>query len=61
MKNSCGKVVFQIFAEIKMTRNETRSFGRHFQMIFFFCIFCLNMVVFSAVFTTNCDRESRFP
>ena len=39
LKNSFGKVVFQIFAEIEMTQNENRSFGRHLEtVIFFFCI-----------------------
>ena len=33
LKNSFGKVVFQIFAEIEMTRNENRLFGCHFEMV----------------------------
>ena len=38
LKNSFGKVVFQILAEIEMMRNENRLFGRHFETvpIFFF-------------------------
>ena len=39
LKNSFGKVVFQILAEIKMTRNENRLFGRHFEMVQIFYIF----------------------
>ena len=31
LKNSFGKVVFQIFTEIEMTRNENWLFGRHFE------------------------------
>ena len=38
LKISFGKVIFQILAEIEMTRNENRLFGRHFEtvQIFFF-------------------------
>ena len=32
-KNSFGKVVFQILAKIKMTRNKNRLFGRHFETV----------------------------
>ena len=43
LKNSYGKVVFQILATIKMTQNKNRLFGRHFETVqhfhffFFFC------------------------
>ena len=30
LKNSFGKVFFQILAKIEMTRNKSRLFGRHF-------------------------------
>ena len=33
IKNSFGKVVFQILAKIKMTRNKNRLFGRHFETV----------------------------
>ena len=38
LKNSFGKVVFQILAKIEMTRNKNQLFGRHFEMVqlFFF-------------------------
>ena len=39
LKNSYGKVVFQIFAEIEMTRNKNWSFGRHFETVIFFGYF----------------------
>ena len=39
LKNSFGKVVFQIFVEIEMTRNENRFFGRHFETVQYFFIF----------------------
>ena len=39
LKKSFGKVVFQILAEIEMTRNENRLFGRHFETVQIFYIF----------------------
>ena len=33
LKNSFGKVVFQILAKIEMTRNKNRLFGRHFETV----------------------------
>ena len=39
LKNSFGKVVFQILAEIEMSRNENRLFGRHFETVQIFYIF----------------------
>ena len=33
LKNSFGKVVFQISAKIEMTRNKNRLFGRHFEIV----------------------------
>ena len=33
LKNSFGKVVFQILAKREMTQNENRLFGRHFEMV----------------------------
>ena len=33
VKNSFGKVVFQIFAEIEMTQNENRLFSCHFEIV----------------------------
>ena len=33
LKNSFGKVFFQILAEIEMMRNENWLFGRHFEMV----------------------------
>ena len=38
LKNSFGKVVFQILAEMEMKRNKNWLFGRHFEtvQIFFF-------------------------
>ena len=41
LKNSFGKVVFQIFAKIEMTvQNKNRLFGRHFETVKHFqCLF----------------------
>ena len=39
LKNSFGKVVFQIFAKIEMTRNKNWLFGRHFETVQHFQIF----------------------
>ena len=39
LKNFFGKVVFQILAQIEMTRNENRLFGRHFETVQIFYIF----------------------
>ena len=47
LKNSFGKVVFQILAGIEMTRNENRLFGRHFETVQIFYFFSWNMVVIS--------------
>ena len=33
LKNSFGKVVFQILAKIELTRNKNRLFGRHFETV----------------------------
>ena len=33
LKNFFGKVFFRIFAEIEMTWNENRLFGRHFETV----------------------------
>ena len=48
LKNSFGKVGFQNFAEIVITRNENGIFWRHFETVqIFLFIFCWNMVVIS--------------
>ena len=39
LKNSFGKVVFQILAKIEMTQNKNRLFGRHFETVQHFQIF----------------------
>ena len=39
LKNSFGKVVFQILAKIEMMRNKNRLFGRHFETVQYLQIF----------------------
>ena len=39
LKNSFGKVVFQILAKIEMTRNKNRLFGHHFETVQHFQFF----------------------
>ena len=41
LKNSFGKMFFQIFAKIEMTQNKNRLFGRHFETVQMFYIFFL--------------------
>ena len=39
LKNSFGKVFFQILAKIEMTRNKNRLFDRHFETVQHFQFF----------------------
>ena len=39
LKNSIGKVVFQIFAKIEMTQKENWLFGHHFETVQIFTFF----------------------
>ena len=60
LKNSFGKVVFQILAKIEMTRNKNRLFGRHFETVQIFYIFSWNMVVIS-VYTYGVKITKKIP
>ena len=61
LKNSFGKVIFQILAEIKMTRNKKRLFGRHFETVKIFCIcFSWNMVV-NSVCSYGINSNKKIP
>ena len=42
LKNSFGKVVFQILAKIEMTQNKNLLFGRHFERVKHFKYFLQN-------------------
>ena len=48
LKNSFGKVVFQILAKIELTRNKNRLFGHHFETLehFLTFFFCRNVIFF---------------
>ena len=46
LKNSFGKVIFQILAKIKMSRNKNRLFGRHFETVQHFQSFFCRIVIF---------------
>ena len=46
IENSFGKVVFQIFAEIKMTLTKIGNLAAILKRLFFRVFFSLNMVVF---------------
>ena len=68
LKNSFGKVVFQILAKIEMTRNKNRLFGRHFETVQYFQFFfvLVRIVIFyspyiyGANFIAKFDWESGF-
>ena len=66
LKNSFGKVFFQILAKIEMTRNKNRLFGRHFEMVQYFQFFFFRTVIFyspyicGANFIAKFGRESGF-
>ena len=46
LKNSFGKVVFQILAKIEMTRNKNQLFGRHFKTVQHFQKFFAELWIF---------------
>ena len=65
LKNSFGKVVFQILAKIEMTRNKNRLFGRHFETVQHFRFFVRIVIFYSpyiygANFMAKFDWESGF-
>ena len=60
LKNSFGKVVFQILAEIEMTRNENQLFGRHFEMVQIFYIF-FPEIWFWLVYIHMCKDNLKIP
>ena len=61
LKNSFGKGDFQILAEIEMTRNENRLFGRHFETVQIFIYFSWNIVVFSVYIWCRPKDDSKNP
>ena len=60
LKNSFGKVVFQIFAKIEMTRNKNRLFGRHFKNSITFSKFFSRIVIFYSPFIYGANFIAKF-
>ena len=48
LKNSFGKVVFQILAKVEMSRNKNRLFGRYFETVQHFQFFFAELWFFIA-------------
>ena len=48
LKNSFGKVVFQILAKIEMMRNKNLLFGRYFETVQHFQFFFAELWIFIA-------------
>ena len=48
LKNSFGKVVFQILAKLEITRNKNPLFGRHFETVQHFQIVFAELWIFIA-------------
>ena len=59
LKNSFGKVVFQILANIEMTQNENRLFGHHFETVQHFKNFS-RIVIFYSPYTYGANFMAKF-
>ena len=63
LKNSFGKVVFQILVKIKMKRKKNRLFGRHFEMAhYFFSLFFFYRIIifFYSAYTYGANFIAEF-
>ena len=60
LKNSFGKVVFQILAKIEMTRNRNRLFGRHFETVQHFHISFCRIVNFYSPYIYGLNFIAKF-
>ena len=61
LKNSFGKVFFQILAKIEVTRNKDRLFGRHFETVEHFNFFCGLVIFYSPyIYGANFIRKFRW-
>ena len=65
LKNSFGKVVFQVLAKIEMTRNKNRLFCRHFETVqhfhfFFRIVIFYSPYIYGANFIAKFGWESGF-
>ena len=59
LKNSFGKAVFQILAKIEMTRNKNWLFGRHFETVQHFQLFC-RIVIFYSPYMHGANLIAKF-
>ena len=59
LKNSIGKVVFQILAKIDMTRNKNRLFGTE-QLFHFFFFFFSRIVIFYSPYIYGANFIAKF-
>ena len=59
LKNSFGKVVFQILAKIEMMRNKNRLFGRHFETVQHFH-FSSRIVIFYSPYMYGANCIAKF-
>ena len=60
LKNSFGKVVFQILAKIEMTRNKNWLFGRHFKTVQHFQNFFSRIVIFHSPYIDGANFIAKF-
>ena len=60
LKNSFGKVVFQILAKIEMMRNKSRLFGRHFETVQHFQIFFAELWLFYSPYIYGANFIAKF-
>ena len=60
LKNSFGKVVFQILAKIKITRNKNQLFGRHFETVQHFQFFFCKIVIFYSPYVYGTNFIAKF-
>ena len=59
LKNSFGKVVFQILANIEMTRNKNWLFNRHFEKVQHFHFF-FRIVIFYSPYIYGANFIAKF-
>ena len=60
LKNSFGKVIFQILAKMEMTQNENRLFGRHFETVHHFQFFFCRIVIFYSPYIYGANFIAKF-
>ena len=61
LKNSFGKVVFQILAKIEITRNKNRLYGRYFETVQHFQICFCRIVNFYRPYIYGANFIAKFP